>query len=393
MSGALEGVRVIDLTNTVLGPFATQMLGDAGADVIKIEPPAGDLVRYIGPHRSRGMGAYFLNLNRNKRSVVLDVKHAPARDALLRLIAGADVLVYNMRPAAAARLGIDYATLAPAHPRLIHASASGYRQNSSMQDEPAYDDIIQGASGLAALNGHAAGADGPRYVPSVMADKISGQMLTSAIAMALYSRERTGRGQALHVPMLDAVLAFFLPEHLWGATIGDAEAGIGYPRMLTPHRRPYATADGHICLIAVTNEQWARLYRVLERPDLADDPRFATTAARSAHIDFVYATLAEALRQRSTAEWLHRLADADIPHGPAHSLEDLLQNDYLRETGFFRDLSHPSEGATKALSPPVDYSATPASIRRPAPRLGEHTNEVLGEIGFDAAAIAEISAC
>ena len=393
MSGALEGVRVIDLTNTVLGPFATQLLGDAGADVIKVEPPAGDLVHYIGPHRTRGMGAYFLNLNRNKRSVVLDLKHAPARDALLRLIAGADVLVYNMRPPAAARLGIDYASLAPTHPRLIHASASGYRQNSSMHGEPAYDDIIQGESGLASLNGRAAGADGPRYVPSVMADKISGQTLTAAIALALYARERSGHGQALHVPMLDAVLAFLLPEHLWGATIGDEEAGVGYPRMLTPHRRPYATADGHLCLIAVTDEQWKRLYKVIERPDLADDPRFANTAARSANVEFVYALLAAALRQRTTADWLQRLANADIPHGAANSLEDLLNDDYLRETGFFRDVAHPSEGETKALAPPVDYSATPATIRRPAPRLGEHTVEVLSEAGFDAAAIAAIRAC
>jgi crotonobetainyl-CoA:carnitine CoA-transferase CaiB-like acyl-CoA transferase len=393
MSGALEGVRVIDLTNTVLGPFAAQILGDAGADVIKIEPPEGDLVRYIGPHRSRGMGVYFLNLNRNKRSVVLDLKHAPARAALSRLIATADVLVYNMRPAAAARLGIDYAALAPTHPRLVHASASGYRQGSSMQDEPAYDDIIQGASGLASLNGRAASADGPRYVPSVMADKISGQALTAAIAMALYSRERTGRGQALHVPMLDAVLAFLLPEHLWGATIGDAEAGVGYPRMLTPHRRPYPTADGFLCLIAVTNEQWARLFRVIERPELAGDPRFANTAARSVNIDFVYATVSAALRRRTSADWLRRLADADIPHGPANSLEDLLQDSYLRETGFFRSLEHPTEGATKTLAPPVDYSATPSAIRRPAPRLGEHTEEVLAEAGFDPTAIAAIRAC
>jgi crotonobetainyl-CoA:carnitine CoA-transferase CaiB-like acyl-CoA transferase len=262
-----------------------------------------------------------------------------------------------------------------------------------MHNEPAYDDIIQGASGLASLNGRAAGADGPSYVPSVMADKISGQTLTAAIAMALYSRERTGRGQALHVPMLDAVLAFLLPEHLWGATIGDAEAGVGYPRMLTPHRRPYATADGHLCLIAVTNEQWARLYKVIERPDLAEDPRFTGTAARSANIDFVYGTLAAALREHTTAEWLRRLANADIPHGPAHSLEDLLEDGYLRETGFFRGLTHPSEGETIALSPPVDYSATPAAIRRPAPRLGEHTDEVLAGAGFDAAAIAAIRAC
>ena len=393
MSGALDGVRVIDLTNTVLGPFGTQMLGDAGADVIKVEPPAGDLIRYIGPYRSRGMGAYFLNLNRNKRSVVLDLKHPPARAALRQLIATADVLVYNMRPAAAARLELDYATLAPSHPRLIHASASGYRQNSSRQGEPAYDDIIQGASGLASLNGRAAGADGPRYVPSVMADKISGQALTAAIAMALYHRERCGHGQAVHVPMLDTVLAFLLPEHLWGATIGDEEAGVGYPRMLTPHRRPYATADGFLCLLPVTDQQWTRLYRVLERPDLADDARFASTAARSANIDFVYGTLTDALRQHSTAEWLRRLADADLPHGPAKTLEELLEDSYLSETGFFRSLMHPTEGETKTLSPPVDYSASPASIRRAAPGLGEHTQEVLRETGFDDAAIAAIQAC
>jgi crotonobetainyl-CoA:carnitine CoA-transferase CaiB-like acyl-CoA transferase len=226
-----------------------------------------------------------------------------------------------------------------------------------------------------------------------MADKISGQALTAAIAMALYSRERTGHGQALHVPMLDTVLAFLLPEHLWGATIDDAEAGVGYPRMLTPHRRPYATADGFLCLIAVTDEQWARLYRVIERPELAGDSRFAGTAARSAHIDFVYETVSAALRQRTTAEWLRRLADADIPHGPANSLADLLRDAYLRETGFFRDLRHPTEGATKTLAPAVDYSATPASIRRPAPRLGEHTEEVLAEAGFDAGAIGAIRAC
>jgi len=392
VSGPLDGVRVIDLTNTVLGPIGTQILGDAGADVIKVEPPAGDLVRYIGPRRSHGMGAYFLNLNRNKRSVVLDLKRPLARAALGRLIAEADVFVHNMRPAAAARLGLDYATLAPMHPRLIHASASGFRTGSSRRDEPAYDDIIQGMSGIASLNGRAAGADGPRYVPMVMADKISGTALASAVGMALYARERTGRGQALHVPMLDTVLAFALPEHLWGATIGDAEAGVGYTRMLTSERRPYPTADGHLCLIAVTDAQWARLLPVIERPDLLADPRFAGTAARSANIAFVYGEVAAALRKHSTAEWLRRLADADIPHGRANSLEDLLEDEYLRETGFFCSVQHPSEGPTKTLAIPVQYSGTPASIRRLAPQLGEHTTEVLAEVGFDAAAIAAMAA-
>ena len=388
MTGPLDGVRVIDLTNTVLGPIGTQILGDAGADVIKVEPPAGDLVRYIGPRRTHGMGAYFLNLNRNKRSVVLDLKHPPAREALSKLIATADVLVYNMRPAAAERLGIGYTTLAPRHPRLIHASASGFRVGSSRGDEPAYDDIIQGMSGMASLNGLAAGADGPRYVPMVMADKISGTVLASSVSMALYARERSGRGQALHVPMLDTVLAFMLPEHLWGATIGDTDAGLGYTRMLTPHRRPYATADGHLCLIAVTDAQWVRFLRVIERPELIADPRFVGTAARSANIDFVYGEVAVALRRHTTAEWLRRLADADIPHGRANSLEDLLEDGYLREVGFFRDGEHPTEGTTKTLAIPVQYSGTPGSIRRLAPGLGEHTAEVLAEIGLDVGAVA-----
>ena len=228
MSGPLEGVRVIDLTGTVLGPMGTQILGDAGADVIKIEPPGGDPVRHVGARRSADMGAYFLNLNRNKRSIVLDLKAAPAKAALLRLIAGADVFVHNMRPGAAARLGLDPETLLAAHPRLIHASASGFRPDSTRREAPAYDDIIQGMSGLASLNGIAAGTDGPRYVPTVMADKITGHVLASSIAMALYHRERSGRGQALHVPMLETVLSFLLPEHLGGHSINDPTQGLGY---------------------------------------------------------------------------------------------------------------------------------------------------------------------
>src|SRR5208282_2616232 len=169
------------------------------------------------------------------------------------------------------------------------------------------------------------------------------------------------RGQALHVPMLDTVLAFTLPEHLWGATIGDTKAGLGYTRMLTPQRRPYATADGHLCLIAVTDAQWARFLRLIERPELIADPRFVGTTARSANIDFVYGEVAAAMRRHTTAEWLRRLADADIPHGRANSLEDLLEDAYLRETGFFRDAEHPSEGATKTLAIPVEYSGTPGT--------------------------------
>lgn len=392
MAGPLDGVRVLDLTGTVLGPMGTQLLGDAGADVIKVEPPGGDTIRYVGPRRSHDMGAYFVNLNRNKRSIVLDLKSAPGRAALDRLIARADVLVHNMRLSAAARLGLDYASLSARHPRLIHASATGFRQGSSRQDEPAYDDIIQGMSGLAALNGQATGSDGPRYVPTVMADKITGHVLALNIGFALYARERSGRGQALHIPMLDTVLAFLMPEHLWGHSINDPAQGIGYTRMLIPDRRPFATADGHLCLIAVTDPQWRRLFTLFGTPEVAADPRFATTTARSQNVGALYAHVAAALRTRTTGAWLEALADADIPHGPANTLEDLTRDAYLAEVAFFQQEQHPTEGAVTTIALPADYSETPVRVTRLAPRLGEHTAEVLREAGFSAAEIAAIAA-
>jgi crotonobetainyl-CoA:carnitine CoA-transferase CaiB-like acyl-CoA transferase len=385
--GPLAGVRVIDLTQVVLGPMGTQILGDAGADVIKVEPPAGDMTRFIGPRRTEGMAAYFANLNRNKRSAVLDLKQPAARAALMRLVEGADVFVHNMRLSAAARLGLDYESIANVNPRIIHACATGFRPGSSKEEDPAYDDIIQGMGGLAHLNGLGAQADGPRYVPSVLADKLTGHVLASSIAMALFARERTGRGQAVHVPMLDTLVSFLLPEHMWGHSIGQPELGIGYPRMLTPDRRPFATKDGFMCVMVATHAQWARLFALLGKPELIEDPRFATGSARSDNIEAAYAIVTEGMKQRGNAEWLVLLREADLPHGPANSLLDLLEDEYLNEIGFFPRMAHPSEGEMTLVGIPVAYQGTPASIRRLAPRLGEHTREVLAEAGLGAAEI------
>jgi crotonobetainyl-CoA:carnitine CoA-transferase CaiB-like acyl-CoA transferase len=386
--GPLVGVRVIDLTTVVLGPFATQMLGDLGADVIKVEAPGGDATRFIGPSRTPGMGAYFANLNRNKRSVVLDLKQPAGRDALLRLIDGADVFVHNMRIGAAQRLGLDYASLAVRNKRLIHASASGFRKDSAARDNPAFDDLIQGISGAAALN---AGADGaPRYFPTVVVDKLTGQMLASMVGMALFHRERTGQGQEVHLPMLETMLGFLLVEHMWGATLGEPQLGLGYPRMLTPHRRPYATKDGYISVIAVSDLHWGRLFSAMGRPELIEDPRFRDIAARSENVDALYATLTEGMRARTTAEWLKILGPLDIPCGAANTLAELFDNAYLRETGFFQAAQHPTEGQVTLPTIAAEFSASPASVRRLWPRLGEHTEEVLREVGYDDAAISGI---
>ena len=385
--GPLSGIRVIDLTTVVLGPYATQMLGDMGADVIKVESPAGDNCRWIGPSRNEGMGVYFAMLNRNKRSVVLDLKREAARDALLRLIDGADVFVHNMRQGAAERLGLGYASLSARNPRLIHASASGFRKGSSKQEAPAFDDLIQGMSGLASLN---AGPDGaPRYVPSVMVDKLTGHMLASMIGMALFHRQRTGQGQEVQVPMLETMLSFLMVEHLWGAVFGGRN--VGYPRMLTPHRRPYATKDGYISVIAVSDANWRSLFEAMGRGALIEDARFATIAARSENIDALYAVLGEGMRERTTREWLDRLGALDIPCGPVNSLADLLEDDYLRETGFFKRVQHPLDGDAAMMSFPARLSGSPASVRRLWPALGQHTEEVLREIGCDAGEIRVIA--
>jgi crotonobetainyl-CoA:carnitine CoA-transferase CaiB-like acyl-CoA transferase len=387
-SGPLTGIRIVDLTTVVLGPYATQMLGDLGADVIKVEAPEGDNCRWIGPSRNKGMGSYFAMLNRNKRSVVLDLKRPAARDALLRMVDSADVFVHNMRLGAAERLGLGYAALSARNARLVYACASGFRKGSSKQEHPAFDDLIQGMSGLAALNAASDGA--PRYVPSVIVDKLTGQMLASMVGMALFHRERTGQGQEVHVPMLESTLAFLLVEHMWGMVLNQPELGMGYPRMLTPHRRPYATQDGYISVIAVSDAHWRRLFEAMGRAALIDDPRFATIAARSDNVDALYGVLTEGMRERTTAEWLETLAALDIPCGPANTLPDLLDDAYLTETAFFRRMQHPLDGEVTTTDFPVQFSASPPSVRRLWPALGEHTEEVLRDVGYSDEEVREI---
>ena len=390
-TGPLAGVRVLDMTSVLLGPIATQIMGDMGADVVKVESPEGDITRNITPFRSKGMGAVFLNCNRNKRGVVLDLKKPSARGAFLRLVRGADVVATSVRPDAMRRLGLHYDALAAENPGLVYCGAYGFGEAGPYAGRPAYDDIIQAASGFAALQ---AGEDGPpSYANTVMADKVVGLTVLSAIAMALFHRERTGEGQHVEVPMFETMAAFMLAEHLQGATFEPAMGPAGYARVLAPHRKPQPTADGHVALLPYTTAHWRRFFEAAGRPDMLEKEWVLDPVERSRRIGDIYAEVAGITPGRTTAEWLALLNELDIPAMPVNGPEDLLADAHMAEIGFFPLFDHPSEGRLRAVGQPIGYARTPAQpTRLPAPRLGEHGVEILTEAGLDRAAIDAMAA-
>jgi crotonobetainyl-CoA:carnitine CoA-transferase CaiB-like acyl-CoA transferase len=388
---ALNGIRVLDLTAYLLGPFATQILGDMGADIIKVESHEGDIVRGIGPTRSPGMGGIFQQNNRNKRSVVLDLKQPAGRDALLRLAATADVFVYNVRPAAMARLGLSYEALAAVNPGIVYVGAVGFGQDGPYAARPALDDLMQGMSGIAGLYARASGGE-PRYIPLAMADRYTGTVLVNAILGALVHKLRTGQGQALEVPMFESLVQGVLGDHLMGHSFDPPLGPPGYPRHLSPDRRPFRTLDGWLCAFLISDGQWRAVLERLGQPELLQDPRFATLQARTEHSREVYAWLDATFRTRTTEQWLALLGEADVPAGPLHTLESLLDDPHLNAVGFFQRLEHPTEGTLVTLRPPSRWSRTPPEVRRAPPRLGEHSSELLAEAGYSGAEIAELVA-
>jgi len=377
-SSALAGIKIIDMTSVVFGPLATQMLGDLGADVIKVESVEGDMLRQVQPAQTPGMGAAFLGANRNKRSAVLDLKTSEGRDKLLALLSDADVFVSSIRPAALARLSLDPDTLRAGNPKLITVAAVGFGSDGPYADKPAYDDSVQSVSGMAGLAMMLNPDNPPAYAPTIIADKLGGVTAAHAIMTALFHRERTGEAQHVEVPMFETLASFLMVEHMAAATFEEEPTSFGYKRMLVPHRRPVQTKDGYITILPYTNAQWARFFKAVGRDDMLDHPWVTSMDERSANIGAVYDMVAQLATERTTAEWVTLTEQADIPAMPVRLLKELPNDPHLAATGFFQQIDHPTEGKIWTTKPSVKYSATPARHDiLPVPKLGEHSAEIL----------------
>jgi crotonobetainyl-CoA:carnitine CoA-transferase CaiB-like acyl-CoA transferase len=387
--GPLEGVRIVDLTSVVVGPLATQILADHGAEVIKVESKSGDLVRNMnGKSVTPGMGAKFLHLNRNKRSIVLDLKQPAGHAALLKLVARADVLIWNVRPPAMARLKLAYGDVRAVNPGIIYCGMFGFGQDGRYRDKPAYDTIIQGSGGMAALHHRAMGE--PRFVPMVVADKVVGLIAVQMIAMALYRCAKTGEGCSIEIPMFENLVKFVLEEHMYLKTFDPPLGETGDPRLLDPLGKPIPTKDGWICISANTNDQAFAFFDAVGRPELKADPRFCSVPARFAHVKEYFEIRIEALKTRTTAEWLEIFDAADVPAMPYHTLDSVLDDPHLKEVGFFEMKDHPTEGRTRSMRLPNRWSCGTRQNWSPAPKLGQQSVEILREAGYSDAEIEKM---
>ncbi|MCR9213759.1 MAG: CoA transferase [Proteobacteria bacterium] len=388
MTGALDGIRIIDMSTVILGPWAAQQLGDMGADVIKVETPDGDLTRKAGAERNEGMASFFMGANRNKRSIVLDITKSEGQEALFKLIGTADVLLHNFRPNVAKKLNMTYERFATSYPELVYCAAFGFRSDGPMATKPAYDDIIQAACGITDLQKLI--SDEPRFVPTIIADKTTSHYVVSAILAALLHRSKSGKGQAVEVPMFESLVDFMMVEHLGGEGFVPPTGPMGYARLLNKERRPYATKDGYLAVLPYTDANWEAMFKISGRDELRDDPRFANHSARIKNSGDIYHILADIVATKTTAEWLDALEKAAVPVQAVHSFEDLIDNEQLVSTGFWQTAEHPTEGTLRYPEPPVRFSESPSSVRRLQPRLGEHSAEVLTEVGYSETEISDL---
>jgi crotonobetainyl-CoA:carnitine CoA-transferase CaiB-like acyl-CoA transferase len=379
---SLYGLRVVDLTTTFMGPYCTTLMAQLGAEVIKVESPAGDVARRAGDQRGNQMSPVFLNANRGKRSIALDLKDERAREVLLQILAESDVFVHNMRPEAVTRLGLSYERVSQANPRLLYCALCGFGSDGPYRDKAAYDDVIQAASGLAALQ---ASDSEPTYVRSTVVDKVVALFGLSAILASLHERDRSGLGQYIEVPMYETMVEFLLFEQQ-GGWIYDPPAGDpGYARTASPYRRPYRTSDGYIAVLVYTDAQWRSFFDMIGRSELADDPSYRTIAERTDKVDELYALVEHELSQNTTEHWLAQLERVGIPAAPVQSVPDLFFDPHLRAVDLFESINHPTEGPLRQARMPARFSRSgmPSADVRPTPRLSEHTDAVLAELGYD----------
>lgn len=388
LSTPLDGIKVIDLTSVLYGPYATQMLADLGADVIKIESPEGDPTRNLGPRKNEKMAAGFLGTNRNKRSVVLDLKKPAAQQALWQLIDSADMFVHNIRPQKIEKLGFSPSAVMKRNENIVYGSFHGYLEAGPYGGRPAYDDVIQGQSGVAATFLLRDGT--PAYAPGVIADKSSGLIAATALTAALFQRLRRNHGVYVEIGMFESMVAYTLLEHQFGLMFSPAKDSGGYSRVISAERKPFATSDGYISMLAYTDKQWANFWRLADMPQQLEDPRFKTIRSRTDNIDVLYALAAKIIQGNSCKHWLDMLAKAEIPSGPINTFADLTEDPHLNALNFFRPYHHPTEGDLNVMDVGVKFDRQSLPIRRHQPGLGEHSKEVFEQLGLSQAMVDEL---